>query len=447
MTNIVIIGLGTSGFFAARSALSTNKVAKVTVIEKRPYDMFSPCALPYAISKLVDFDKLKYELPEMKNFVKLLAHEAIELKPQENVVIVRDLNSNKLKNIYYDKLIIATGSSPVIPKIRYSKALLGKDIHVVSNLENAKSVLEASNKAKSVLVVGAGPVGLESAVALNKAGKNVLVVEKLSRLLPNNIDEDMSEIIAQKLTEKGLSFKFNSELKEIEGSDKIEYAVINHEKVYPHTLVVCVGTKPNAELASKAGIELGITGGIKVSSKLETSISNIYSCGDCSETISAITQKPILAKLASIAYRQGEIAGINAGGGSAIYEGALATFATELHGVEIASTGLTTEQALNEGYEAISTKLKSRTKPEYMPDSEEIIMKITFERDTGKILGAQGIGNNVTWRVNIIGLAIQKNINIMRLKNLELAYTPALCEVYDILAMLIDYSARKLKKA
>jgi NADPH-dependent 2,4-dienoyl-CoA reductase/sulfur reductase-like enzyme len=447
MANIVIVGFGVSGFFAAKSALTTSKDVKVIVIEKRCYDMFSPCALPYALSKLVDFDKLKHEIPEMKNLIKLLAHEAIEIKLKDKLVVVKDLNSNELKNIHYDKLIIATGGLLIVPKMTFSQALVGTSLHVVSNIEDTKLLSEAITQANSVIVLGAGALGLEIAVALNKLGKSVTVVEKLAHLLPNCLDDDLSKIVEQKLTEKGLKFMFNSELKEIVGENRIEFAVINNEKFYPDIVVVCAGSKPNTKIISNIDTELGVTGGIKVNSKMETSISDIYSCGDCSETVSLITKKPILARLASIAYKQGEVAGINASDGSASYEGALATFATELDSLEIASTGLTTAQALREGYKATSTKLKSRTKPELMPDSEEIIMKIIFEEESGRILGVQGIGRNATWRVNIIALAIQKNISITKLKNLELGYAPALCEVYDVLHMLIDYSNRKLKKS
>ncbi|MEW6070491.1 MAG: FAD-dependent oxidoreductase, partial [Candidatus Thermoplasmatota archaeon] len=428
MANIVIVGLGVSGYFTAKSVLTTNKDAKVIAIEKRSYDMFSPCALPYTLSKLVDFDKLKFEIPEMKNFVKLLANEAVALNPQEKQVVIKNLNTNELKNIHYDKLIIATGSSPVIPQIAYSKTLFGKSVHVVSTLEDTKLLAQASAQAKSAIVVGAGAVGLETAVALNKLGKDVIVVDCLAQLLPNTLDEDISRIVEQKLVGQGLKFKFNSELKEIRGKDKIESVIINNENFYPDIVVFCVGSKPNIEIVSKA-VELGATGGIKVNSKMETSIPDIYACGDCVETISAITQKPIQARLASIAYKQGEVAGINASGGTATYNGALASFATQLSGLEIAATGLTTAQALHEGYNVASTKLKSRTKPEFMLGSEEITMKFIFEKETGRILGAQGIGEDVAWRVNIIALAIQKNITIKELKELELAYTPALCEV------------------
>lgn len=446
MTEIVILGLGTSGFFAAKSSLITNRDSKITVIEKRAYDMFSPCGLPVALEGLVEFEKLKYKVPEMKNLTKLLAHEAVEIKPREKLVVVKDLNSSKTKDVRYDKLIIATGSLPSVPKIRFSPELLHQSIHLVSNIEDTKLLAAQSSAASSALIVGAGAIGLEIAFALANLNKEVLVVEKENQLLPNNLDEDMSKVVEEKLREKKLNFRFGSQIELIAGTKKIEFVALGGEKIATDLIVFCTGNIPNIKLAKEAGLELGTTGGIKVNSKLETSASDIYACGDCAETYSFITKKPILARLASVAYKQGEIAGINAAGGSASYKGALGAFATKLGEIEIGAVGLNSVQAAQAGFKVVGVKTRSRTKPNFMPGSEEIIMKIIFDEKTQKLLGAQAIGGNGAWRTNLIALAIQNECTSSDLKNLELSYSPSLSEVYDILPMLGDFWLRKLHK-
>jgi NADPH-dependent 2,4-dienoyl-CoA reductase/sulfur reductase-like enzyme len=447
MTKLVIIGSGASGFFAAKAALLTNKKVNVTIVDRKNYDLCSVCGLPFALKGTIEFDKLKHKLPDQKNLKRLLAHEALALNLEEKTILVKDLQTNETKNLDYDKLIIATGSTPILPELSFSKALVGKALHLVSSLESTKLLAEAISTSKSTILVGAGALGLEVALAIRKGLKNnILVLEKTSRVLPSNFDEDLSKIVERALIEKGLKFKFNSELRELRGENKIEFARIDNEVLHPDIVVFCIGSRPAVKLASEAGIKLGQTGGIKVNSRLETSAEDVYACGDCTETYSIITKKPILTKLASIAYRQGEIAGINAAGGNSTYHGAIGNFAIKLNGLELASVGLIAEEAEKVGYKIESIKINSRTKPEFMPGSEQIVMKLILDSETGRILGAQGIGKNVAWRINLIGLAIQKELTIQELKALELSYSPALSELHDILALLVEYGLRKIRK-
>ncbi len=441
---IIIVGLGIAGFFAAKYSLLTNKNAEVLIIEKRDYDMFSPCGLPFALEGGVKFDSLKKSLPEMGNLTRLLAHEALSIDINSKELKTKNLTTNEIKYLPYDKLIIATGSKPV--KFLFPEKFFGKVVHTVSNIEDTKLLCKSLSGIKSALVVGAGAIGLEVAAALRKYCREIFVVEKENRLLPNNLDEDMSRVAEEKLKHMGIKFIFGEKIKKISEDKKISCVEVGNEKIQADIIVLCAGTAPNIKLAEDAGIKIGITGGIKINEKAETSVENVYACGDCAETISFITKKPVISRLASIAYKQGEIAGINASGGKAEYNGALGTFVTVLGDLEIASVGFNSENAIFQGYKIITSKTKSKTKPEYMPESDEILMKIIADEKTGKVLGAQSIGKGAFWRINLAAVAIQNNIHINDLKNVEIAYSPAVCEVYDAFSMAAEFLARRLAR-
>ena len=189
---IVIIGLGTGGLYASRTASRTDRDAVITIIERRGYDMFSPCGLPYAIEGLVDdFDALKYSVPSTRRLHKLLKHEALSIDAEGRRVEVRNLESGVVLWVEYDSLIIATGSSPAILSIPGAEEFLGRGVHVVSNLENSRELREAALKSTSAVIVGGGGTGLEIAIALKRLGLDVTVTKRSPPPFPRNLDPDM----------------------------------------------------------------------------------------------------------------------------------------------------------------------------------------------------------------------------------------------------------------
>lgn len=192
MSRIVIIGLGAAGFYAAKSAAGAGR-NEITIIEKRDYDMFSPCGLPFAVEGTVGFETLKHEVPETNRLKKLMGHEVLSADTENKTLQVRDLKNKGIKTVGYDSLIIATGSRPIIPE--QTKKFFGKGVFVVSNIENTKALYEQAKKSMNAVVIGGGAIGLEVAMALKKLGLNVSVVEKMKCLLPNNLDDDMSMVV------------------------------------------------------------------------------------------------------------------------------------------------------------------------------------------------------------------------------------------------------------
>ncbi|MFQ6119114.1 MAG: FAD-dependent oxidoreductase [Methanosarcinales archaeon] len=445
---ILIIGFGGAGFFAAMSAKKTNKDAEITIIEKRDYDMFSPCGLPYAIEGIITFESLKHEiLAEKMGMVKLLRHEAIKINPDSKTVEVRNLETKAIKTLNYDCLIIATGANPIIPPIKGVQKFIGKGIYVVDTPESAEKIKKASEKSNSALVIGAGAIGLEVAVSLKKLGLDVTVVEMLPYTLPKAIDPDISKILEKHLKKLGIGIKLNKKVHEIIGNDSIESVLLDSgDCIKTDFIVLAVGVHANLDLAKSAGIKTS-KWGILTNPKMETSIKDIYAVGDCVETVSLINHRPWMMQLATSAYKQGMIAGKNAVGGYSTYSGSLTTFVTVIGNLEVAATGFNQFFCDLNGYKTVIGKAKGKTKPEEYPNAKDITVKIIADAQTGRILGGQAIGEEgAAWRINVIALAIKNQNTIYDLSDAELCYCPVVSSSYDVLTKAADFAIRKFEK-
>ncbi len=444
MAGIVIIGLGSGGFAAVLTARRTDPQASVTIIEKRAYDMFSPCGMPFAIEGIISLDNLKFSLPEDKQITKLLSHEATAINPAGKNVVVKNLKTRESVSVPYDYLIIASGAEPFIPPIKGAKENTGKGVFVLHDLESARKIIDYAKNAKKAVVVGAGPIGLEIAAALRKNGLDVAVVEMLSYALPRALDRDMAKAVEKSVEESGIKLLFNKTVSSINGSP-VESVSVGEEIIKTDMVVLASGVRANLDIARNAGIEIG-KWGIKTNAQMETSIKGIYAVGDCIETVSLINHRPTMMQLSSAAYRQGMVAGANAAGGYDTYDGALTTFASLIGELEVAATGFNEFFAGSAGFEIISGKAHGKSKPEYYPGAKDITVKIIADAKTGKVLGGQAVGEGAGARMNVIALAIRCGMDVYSLSRTEMAYCPMLAENYDVLNKASDFAVRKLEK-
>ncbi len=293
------------------------------------------------------------------------------------------------------------------------------------------------------MVIGAGATGLEAAVALNRKGLEVTIVEVGKNLLPRALDPDMSEILEEHLRKKGIKILLDKKIERVDEKS----AIIKGREIPNDIIIVSCGVRPNLRLAKMAGIETSEYG-IATDERMETSMKDVYACGDCAQVSSLIDKRPFSAYLATPAYEQGKVAAINACGGEARYEGALATFVSLIGDLEIASVGFNKAQAESYGYEVVEGRVKGLTKPKWFPGGKEITSKIIADARTGKILGAQEMGEEGTgWRINIISLAIKAGFSLKDLSRVEFAYSPATSHIPDVLLTATDLALRKLKHA
>ncbi len=444
MSKIVIIGLGSGGFAASLAIRRTDPDAVITIIEKRPYEMFSPCGMPFAIEGIVGLDKLRFSLPEDKKISKLLLSEALAINPVEKNVSVKNLKTGENISAPYDSLILAPGAVPFIPPIKGAKEALDKGVFVLHDIESARKIIEHCGKARRAVVVGAGPIGLEIAVALRAKGLDVTVIEMLSYALPRALDRDMARMVENSLGLRGIKLLMNKSVSSINGAP-VESVSVGDEVIVTDMVVLASGVRANLEMAKNAGIEIG-KWGIRTNARMETNIKGIYAVGDCIETVSLINHRPTMMQLSSAAYRQGMVAGTNAAGGYDIYEGALGTFVSLIGEVEVAATGFNEFFAESAGFKIITGKAHGKSKPEYYPGSKDISVKIIADAKTGKVLGAQAVGEGAGARINVIALAIKAGMDVYALSQAEMAYCPMLAENYDVLNKAADFAVRKLEK-
>ena len=444
--NIVIIGLGTGGLYSSRAAQRYNRRTQITIIEKRDYHMFSPCGIPYAIEgKVKSFDDLKHTVPTTRSLQILLKHEAVDVDTGSKKVTVKNLDTGEEQQLPYDSLILSTGSKPTILPVPGAHELLGKGVYTVSNPEEGELVRKIALKSKSVAVIGAGAIGMEIALALRHLGLDVHLTKRSEPALPRNIDPDMGPILVDHIKEKGVHVYFGKGIDSINGSEKMESVTIAGEVIPVDFVIMAAGVNSNTELAEKMGLECE-KGSIKTDNKMRTSIPDIYAVGDDCWSFNMIDKAPARIALATTAYRQAMAAGVNAAGGDASYGGTLGTFVSYIGDLEVSATGYNTPMAEAAGFEIVSGRANTVNKPSWIPDAKEIIIKILADAKTGKLLGGHAIGVTGTdWRINLIALGIRNGMTLEEFATIELAYCPAVSELYDPLLMATDVALRKLE--
>ncbi len=444
---IVIIGLGTGGLYSSRAASRFDRKAEITIVEKRSYDMFSPCGLPYAIEGVVEsFEDLKHTVPSTRQLRKLLRHEAISIDTEGKRVQVKDLESGETSWLEYDSLIISTGSQPTILPIPGAKELLGRGVHVVTNPENAEALRDAALESKRAVVVGGGAIGLEITFALMELGLDVWVTKRSPPPFPRNLDPDMGKIISEYLESKGLHILFGKGIERINGDDHVEAVEIAGETIPTDIVVMAVGVRPESRLAEEAGIATE-RGAIVTDERMMTNVKDVYALGDCSASFSGVDHKPVSIALATTAFMQAAVAGVNAAGGDAVYDGGMGTFVSFIGDLEISCTGYNTEIAERNGFKVIAGRANMQTKPKWMPGAKGISVKIVVDAETGRLLGGQAIGEEgAAWRINVISVAIKNKMTIEDLTKVELAYCPAVSELYDPLLVAADVALRRFNR-
>lgn len=446
---IAVIGAVAAGTSAAAKARRTDKDAEIVVFEKGRDISYAGCGLPYYISGVTpkreqllaftaDTFAEKYEL-ELKT-----EHEVKEIDPDKKMIYYQDLTRGKEGAYEYDKLIIATGARPIKPPFA------GIDLENVFTLRSVESadqikVAVSREETKKAVIIGAGLIGLEMAEAFSELGIEVTVVELQDQVLPP-FSKEMADLVAEHLKEKGVNLILGDGIDHFEGSDRLERVVTaSGRKVETDLALLSIGVKANSKLAAEAGIEIGETGAIKVNAKMETSCKDIYAAGDCAESTDLLTNKDVWVPLGSTANKQGRTAGENAAGGEAKHYGILKTGITKIFDLTVSRTGLTLEEAKNEGIDAVEVKIKARNHAGYYPGAEPINLKGVFDRENGVIVGAEVIGGEGSdKRIDVLATAIYNRMTADELFQVDLAYAPPYSNAKDPVAILGMVAEKKL---
>jgi NADH oxidase (H2O2-forming) len=364
------------------------------------------------------------------------------IDPNGKTIEVQDKNGNT-ETLQFSSLILATGASPFIPPIKGREK---QGVFVIRTIEDGERIKQAMQTGKSAVVIGAGLIGLEVAVAFIEQGIQTTVVELLPQVLPGMLDEDMAKMVQKQLEEKGIRIITGRGVDEILGTDKASGVSVTGEQIAADFVVVATGVRANTELAQKVGIALGETRAIKVNMRMETSVKDIYAAGDCVESINLITKRPTISQLGTTAVRQAKVAGINAAGGYAIFPGVLGSAVTKLFNLEIGATGLTEKAAKRAGIETVVGTITSKTRADYYPGASSIRIKIIVEKETERIVGGQIIGGEeVAQRVNALSFAIQKGMTVRELAKADTCYAPPLSETWEPMVLAAQTALLRLR--
>jgi NADH oxidase (H2O2-forming) len=444
---IVIIGAHAAGVDAASAARKTDRTAEITLVTEEKHAGYSRCGLPFVIggqipsfNSLIVFPQAYFQMMKLDLRTET---KATAINTQNKTVETADKNG-KTETIPYDSLIIATGASSFIPPIKGKEK---QGIQSLRTLEDGEQIDKAIKKgAKTAVIMGAGLIGLETAIALQERGLKVTVVEMLPQVLPQALDPEMAKMIQEMLEQKGITILIGKGVEEFLGDKEITGIIAGGEQINADLFMSAFGVRANTQLAANAGITLGETKAIKTNARMETNVKEVYAIGDCAETIGLVTQRPALPQLGTVAVREGKVAGMNAAGGYSLFTGALGSAISRLFDTDCGWTGLTEAAAQRARFDTVTGTISSKTKADYYPGALPIKVKLVVEKESQRIIGAQIIGGEeVTQRINAISLAIQRQMTARDLAKADTAYAPPVCETWEPVVLAAEMVLMKLR--
>ena len=429
-TKIVIVGGVAGGASAAAKARRTNEEAEILLFEKGPFVSFANCGLPYYVGDTItDREELLLQTPEKfwKRFrVKVhILHEVLAIQPSEKSVTVKNRTSGECFTESYDTLILAPGAGAIVPDLPGIQAKNIFTVKTVPDSDAIKSFL-AEHHPRAAIIIGGAFIGLETVEALLKRGLDVTVVDIAPHLLPT-FDPDMAALVANHLKEKGVQIIVGDGIQAFHEKNGLAIgAELQSGMRLPMDLaILSIGVRPELKLAREAGLDIGTAGGIVVNDHQQTSDPHIYAAGDAVETLHLVTGKRTRIPLAGPANKQGRVAGANAAGGNLRFSGALGTAIVETMGVTAAKTGLSEKEARSAGYDYFVSVTHPLDHAGYYPGAETLHIKLMVQNKTGKVLGAQIVGEQgVDKRIDVLATAITAKMSVEDLEHLDLAYAP-----------------------
>ena len=434
---LVVIGGDAAGMTAASKIRREQPEREIIVFERGNHTSYAACGMPYYIGGLVESkEDLIARKPDVfrkkQNIDVRIRHEVTEIDHKNKRVKVKNLGEEKEFWEPWEDLLIATGASPTVPKMENIDA---GGVFALSTLQSGIDVfnfIEEKNPAKAV-VVGGGYIGIEMAEAFLMRSIDVILIDMAPQLMAT-LDKDMADLILEYMKEQQVKVFLEEKLVKFEKNDDGSVkSVITDKQTIPADIVILgMGVKPNAELASHAGIKLGAKGAIQVNKRLETSVPNIWAAGDCAESFHLVTQKQVHAALGTVASKHGLVAGINISDGSAEFPGVLGTAITKFKEMEISRTGLSEIEVKKLRIDYQTKKITSVLPADYYPGSEKISVKLVVNKQTQRILGGQIVGlKGAAKRIDTIVTAITAGLTVQQLMDLDLAYAPPFSNAWD----------------
>ena len=448
---VVIIGGGAAGPKTAAKLRRENPDIIIEMYSDEKNISYSACGLPYYIENIIpDINELLVRSPEEfeRHGIRVfLEHRALKIFPKKQMVLFRKKSGEEIE-VYYDILVLATGARPYIPPI---KNIDFKNVFTLRTLEDGVNIKEIMKKSKTVTIIGFGYIGIEILEAFVKNGLRVNVIDKNPHIMGMYDDDIAQDIQSYILDRDGDKVKiYNHQYAaRFEGHNGIADKVIttNNDSMDTDFVVICAGIVPNSELAVDAGLKLGVQKSIWVNSHLKTSYPGIYAVGDCCQKLHIVTKKYCWLPLGSTANKEGRCAAINIANDNCDFDGVLGAAVSRYFDFTVAMTGITEREAIQLGYDVLTTKVVKEDRAGYMPNASKITLKLVVDANSREIIGVQGIGTgDAEKRVSTASLAIMNAIKVDEFMSLDLPYSPPFSTAIDPLLSAVQIISDKLKK-
>ncbi|MBL7134638.1 MAG: FAD-dependent oxidoreductase [Phycisphaerae bacterium] len=451
---VVIVGGVAAGPKAAAKIIRLMPDAEVTILEKGRFLSYAGCGLPYYVSGVIKEQEELMSTPvgvvrdpvffqKVKNVRVLNQTEAMEIDRTAKRVRAKDLESGKGSWLEYDKLVLATGGRPVVPAIPKVELDNIFTLHGVDDVEGIKAAL-AEGKARDVVIVGGGLIGVEVTEALVSRGCRATIVEMLPQTL-SILDWEMARLVEQHMESHGVRVLTGTKVEAFEGSGKVSGARTDKGRLPADMVIMAVGVRPNVDLARAADLEIGSTGAIKVDQQMCTSDPDIYSAGDCVECTDLVTGRACYVPLGSTANKQGRVAAINICGGTDSFPGVLGSTICKVFDHCVGRTGLTEAGARESGYDVVTALAPAPDKAHYMPAAKPLLLKLVADRKTRRLLGAEVAGPGAgDKRIDVAAMAITAGMTVDQLANADLCYAPPYSPAMDNIIAAANVARNKL---
>jgi NADPH-dependent 2,4-dienoyl-CoA reductase/sulfur reductase-like enzyme len=436
---LVIVGGDAAGMSAASQARKRRGADDLTIVafERGRATSYSACGIPYWIGGAVQTEaELISRTPEQHRANDIdvrMRTEVVGIDLDRRVVRARDLEQGREYDEPFDALVYATGSVPMRPPVPGIEAEGVYGVQVLDDGVDLRRELD-SGRVKDVVVVGGGYIGLEIAEACQIRGFSVTVVD-MSATPVGTFDPDIGSYIADAVRKTGIGLVLGEAVSEVEVDESGRACAVHTAggRRLPADLVVLgLGVRPNVALAREAGLPIGLSGGLLVDQRMRTPVDGVWAAGDCVESTHRLSGQRVVVALGTHANKQGRVAGINLGGGYAVFPGVIGTAVTKVCDLEVARTGLSEKEAEQAGFCFVTAAVDSTTRAGYFPGAQPIRVKLLAERRSGRLLGAQIVGREgAAKRIDVFATAIWNEMGVDEILSLDLSYAPPFAPVWD----------------
>lgn len=426
MMKIAVIGSTHAGTAAITNMAKQYPDATINVYEKNDNVSFLSCGIALHVGGIVkDPNGLFYSSPDelMKLGVNMfMQHEVTNIDVESKTLVAKNLINNEIVEDTFDKLVLTTGSWPVIPPI---EGILMKNVLLCKNFHHANTIIDKAKTAERIVVVGAGYIGIELVEAFEMSGKDVTLIDGEERILSKYLDESFTDVLEEDFKNRGVKLALGESVTRFKGVENKVTAVETSKGLYEADLVIlCIGFKPNTDLV-KGQIDMLENGAIKVDDYMRTSNKDVFAAGDSCAIRYNPTGEHAYIPLATNAVRMGTLVAKNLLKPTIRYMGTQGTSGIKIYDQNIATTGLTETTALRMGMNVKSITIYEHDRPEFMPTYEDIQLKVVYEEDTKRIVGAQVMSKvDVTQSINTLSVCIQNNMTTEELGFVDFFFQP-----------------------